>query len=232
MAFPQGKKESEQMSFKPENELGVMVLFAQQAQSVGYEILRVQATFPDMLVRKDDIDYEVEAEYLASNFKAHGHPPHKCDIILCWENDYPESPLPVLSLSDSSWKDQEIVVPSKEKREILYWKNKAQQLQKHLDALESNQVRLEASPDDIVRLLKKIGSAANTLRVLAKSPLLTHSEIAEIAGTSRSLVGYHIRRLIEEGLVAESDIYGYEILIDLPAEFLMQEQKGNDSDVD
>jgi hypothetical protein len=40
----------------------------------------------------------IEFEYLSKNFLAHGHRVDKCDIIVCWINNWPECPLEVIEL--------------------------------------------------------------------------------------------------------------------------------------
>lgn len=40
----------------------------------------------------------IEFESCSSNFRAHGHDPAGCDLIVCWEHDWPECPLEVISL--------------------------------------------------------------------------------------------------------------------------------------
>ncbi|MBD3351570.1 MAG: hypothetical protein GF364_08790 [Candidatus Lokiarchaeota archaeon] len=40
----------------------------------------------------------IEFEYVSSNFQQHGHDPHQCDLIVCWEHDWKDCPLEVLEL--------------------------------------------------------------------------------------------------------------------------------------
>ena len=110
--------------FEPENELGVIVLFAQQCEEVGFEILSIQSAFPDALVRRGDVEYRVEFELLSSNFYKHRHDPRKADLIICWQNDK-DCVLPVLALSEQEWRQKEIVLPSQTERELDYWKHRA-----------------------------------------------------------------------------------------------------------
>lgn len=42
----------------------------------------------------------IEFEVAASGFQAHGHDPGGCDLIVCWVNDWPQSPIPVLELKE------------------------------------------------------------------------------------------------------------------------------------
>lgn len=108
----------------PVNEQGVIVLFAQQAEKAGFEIVEIHAEFPDSVARKNGVEYRIEFEYQSSNFRAHKHDVRKCDIIVCWERDS-KSVLPILALSEHGWETTEIVMPSDSDRDIEYWRQRA-----------------------------------------------------------------------------------------------------------
>ena len=40
----------------------------------------------------------IEFEFYARNFIAHGHDAEKCDMLVCWENDWEKCPLEVVEL--------------------------------------------------------------------------------------------------------------------------------------
>jgi hypothetical protein len=40
----------------------------------------------------------IEFEYQSRNFLLHGHAITGCDLIICWENNWPERPLEILEL--------------------------------------------------------------------------------------------------------------------------------------
>lgn len=88
----------------PENEQGVVVLFSQQAEEAGFEIVSIQHRFPDAIIKHKGEEYRAEFEFKASNFIAHKHDPRGCDLIICWEDDSPlDFPLPILALSKPGW---------------------------------------------------------------------------------------------------------------------------------
>ena len=120
--------------FTPENEMGVIVLFSQQAESKGFEITKIQSAFPDAIVRWRDQDYKVEFEYVSSNFDRHGHDPRGADLIICWERDC-DSILPILALSETDWAEQEIELPSEIEREVVYWRLRAIQAERDFTKL-------------------------------------------------------------------------------------------------
>jgi len=109
----------------PENEVGVIILFAQQAKLADFEIVSAKSAFPDAIVEKNGQKYKVEFEYKASNFLAHGHDVRAVDLIVCWENDYADSILPVLALSEDNWPQTSLDLPTHLLREATYWKQRA-----------------------------------------------------------------------------------------------------------
>jgi hypothetical protein len=87
----------------PVNEQGVVFLFGMVAFELGYIIESVQEGYPDCegkrRVGPDAWErVRIEFEYLSRTFRDHGHDPASCDLIICWEDNWPEAPLPVLAL--------------------------------------------------------------------------------------------------------------------------------------
>lgn len=85
---------------KPVNEMGVVSLFSQYAQGLGFVIMEIQAPFPDATLYeiKTEKIIRAEFEYMGKNFVKHGHDPNQCDMLICWENDWSECPLRVIEL--------------------------------------------------------------------------------------------------------------------------------------
>jgi hypothetical protein len=92
------------MVYAPLNEAGVILLFARVMDDLGIIYESSPPGFPDMVGRRKVGNawqrVRIEFEYKSSNFKQHGHDPSKCDIIVCWEHDWPECPLEVIELRD------------------------------------------------------------------------------------------------------------------------------------
>lgn len=91
------------MATAPVNELGVVFLFGMLAKQLGFLVLRIQAEFPDcealrQMEEKRWQGTRIEFELLSRNFLDHGHDPAKCDLIVCWEHNWPDCPLEVLEL--------------------------------------------------------------------------------------------------------------------------------------
>ncbi len=87
----------------PINEQGVVYLFGMVARELGFLVEGVATEFPDCdakRITKSGL-YEtvkIEFEYKAGNFRLHGHDPARCDLVVCWENDWPTCPVEVLEL--------------------------------------------------------------------------------------------------------------------------------------
>jgi hypothetical protein len=85
------------MAHAPVNEAGVMFAFGVLAQRLGFVVKRWQVEFPDCQAAREMAkgqwqDVNVEVEMYSRNFVAHKHDPKKCDVIVCWINNWPECP--------------------------------------------------------------------------------------------------------------------------------------------
>jgi hypothetical protein len=80
----------------PQNELGVVYLFAHVAKRLHLRVEEIRPKFPDCIAFKRTGDSEkqvrIEFEYKSSNFKTHKHDPKGCDLIVCWHHDWPDMP--------------------------------------------------------------------------------------------------------------------------------------------
>ena len=90
----------------PVNEQGVTFLFGAVAQKLGFAVLHVQSAFPDCEALREIEPgrwqrTRIELEYKSRNFLAHMHDPQKCDLIVCWEHNWPDCPLEVLELKSA-----------------------------------------------------------------------------------------------------------------------------------
>jgi hypothetical protein len=89
----------------PINEQGVVYLFGMVSLELGYIVEAIQSAYPDCEAKRC-IDTKqnrwqrvrIEFEYRSRNFRDHGHDPSGCDLIVCWEHDWPECPLEVIEL--------------------------------------------------------------------------------------------------------------------------------------
>ena len=87
----------------PTNEFGVIFLFGAVAEPLGFQLLRIQGQYPDgealRLVADDRLQrVKIEFELKSRNFIHHGHNAAKCDLIVCWEHNWPECPVEVIEL--------------------------------------------------------------------------------------------------------------------------------------
>lgn len=89
--------------YEPINEQGTILLFAALAEDLHFMIEAIGAEFPDAHLRrlKPNDRWEpirAEFEFRASSFRDHKHNSKECDLIICWENDWPNAPIEVLEL--------------------------------------------------------------------------------------------------------------------------------------
>ncbi len=89
----------------PINEQGVVYLFGMVSSELGLIVEAVQSNFPDCEAKRC-VDHKhdrwqrvsIEFEYVSRNFRDHGHDPNGCDLIICWEHNWPECPIEVIEL--------------------------------------------------------------------------------------------------------------------------------------
>jgi hypothetical protein len=89
----------------PINEQGVIYLFGIVSRELGFSVEALQQGFPDCQGKYlHDKNHKlwakarIEFEFRASNFRGHGHNQDECDVIVCWENDWPDCPLRIVEL--------------------------------------------------------------------------------------------------------------------------------------
>jgi hypothetical protein len=87
----------------PVNEAGVIFLFGAMAEQMGFQMLRIQAEYPDGEALRTMAEnrlqrVKIEFEYESRNFLRHNHDAAFCDLIVCWEDNWPDSPLEVIEL--------------------------------------------------------------------------------------------------------------------------------------
>jgi hypothetical protein len=84
------------LHYAPENELGVVFLFAHLARKWRLRIDAIQSKFPDCIafqkVQGREKRIRIEFEHRSRNFKTHRHDPAKCDWLVCWEDNWPDAP--------------------------------------------------------------------------------------------------------------------------------------------
>jgi predicted transport protein len=84
------------MMYSPLNEMGVVFLFGKVVEDLNMYIEEIKPGYPDCIARrfvgKGWEEIAIEFELNAKNFLQHKHDPKQCDILVCWENDWPDCP--------------------------------------------------------------------------------------------------------------------------------------------
>lgn len=88
---------------EPINEQGVVFLFGMVAKELGFLVEGVASSYPDCIAKRKVKGglYEpvnIEFEFEASSFRKHKHDAKSCDLLICWENDWPGCPVEVIEL--------------------------------------------------------------------------------------------------------------------------------------
>jgi hypothetical protein len=91
------------LGFAPVNEMGVVFLFGAMARQLGFIVTSMGTPFPDSEAFREVEPgrwqhVRIEIEFQSRNFLQHLHDPKKCDLIVCWEHNWPECPLEVVEL--------------------------------------------------------------------------------------------------------------------------------------
>ena len=90
--------------YSPMNENGVIFMFGKIIEDLNMYVEEIKPGFPDCVGRRfSGKGWErvyIEFEYKSSNFKEHKHNVKDCDVVVCWEHDWPECPIEVIELKD------------------------------------------------------------------------------------------------------------------------------------
>lgn len=203
------------MSFEPQNEMGVIILFASMMQAAGWKIIEIGAAFPDASLSKNGETWKTEFEYRASNFLTHRHDVRECDLVICWENDYPDCPLPVLELKDSNWINKEIRKGNPLLNEIEYWRQKALKAEKQLSVLRDRiSSHSKPEPQQVIKLdrVNKIQHRRNMIFQHIKM----HGDpgasvLGEQFGVDRGTIYRDLDALVNDGSIYKNGDGGYHI---------------------
>nr|MDO8100085.1 hypothetical protein [Candidatus Njordarchaeota archaeon] len=85
--------------FRVENEAATRYVFDRFHDKLGYKVLYARDDCPDYsLEDTTGKKIEAQAEHYAHAFKEHGHPTEGIGLIICWADDWPDSPIPKLVL--------------------------------------------------------------------------------------------------------------------------------------
>jgi hypothetical protein len=91
------------LQHEPLNEQGVVFLFGMVARDLGFLVESITPGYPDCTAKQavwegNRAHYEpvnIEFEFKSRNFN---HDPSECDLVVCWEHNWPDCPIPVLEL--------------------------------------------------------------------------------------------------------------------------------------
>ena len=87
----------------PVNEQGVIFLFGMICGDLGYVVEILKPGFPDCEAKREVRPgvwrrVRIEFEFRSRTFRTHRHDSSQCDVIVCWENNWPNCPIEVQEL--------------------------------------------------------------------------------------------------------------------------------------
>ena len=80
--------ENAPMQYAPQNELGVVFLFAHVAKRLRLKVETIRPQYPNCIAYqktgRGEKPVRIEFEYRSRNFRAHRHKVKHCDWLVCW----------------------------------------------------------------------------------------------------------------------------------------------------
>lgn len=170
-----------------QNELGVIVVFAQSCEQNGWKINHIQSGFPDAIIQNEGGDtYRAEFELCSSNFKSHQHDLCQCEVIICWENDWSDCPLTVWSMKN--WDNPIIVIANPKDLLIASLTIENQRLKRKIAKRQATRV----APQAIELNERQIAM----LEIMRESPKANFTQLGEALKVSRPTATKDARALI------------------------------------
>jgi hypothetical protein len=84
------------MQYAPENELGVVFLFAELSRRWRLRVETIRPGYPDCIAYQKvggrERQVRIEFEFRSRNFFSHRHKARGCDWLVCWEHNWPACP--------------------------------------------------------------------------------------------------------------------------------------------
>lgn len=171
-----------EVHFPIEKEKDVLHAFLMFFRQLGFtKVLKIQEEFPDLvLVNERGNEIKAEVEFKSSNYEMHRHSLKGCELIICWEDDWKESPLPRLELNKR--------IKSPVFSEFISNFENSEELNKYkiCDALS------EPTRTEILQHL---------MLAYPKSLMITDLKKATSKDISNTTMYFHLRKLREAGLV-------------------------------
>lgn len=195
--------------FEPSNEQGTILMFSLGAESAGWKITEIRTAYPDAVLERNGEKWRVEFEYKASSFITHKHDTRECDLIICWENDYDDCPLPIIELKNKQWRSENPVKCEQWRKEVEYWKQRATLAERQLNAIRNRiksdrrQDRLDAGEELTTEsALLKTEQRLNTLiDTLLNTGWHGVKPLADALKVSRTTVYKDLDTLVARGLL-------------------------------
>lgn len=192
-------------NFVPRNEQGVVVLFAMLAKEIGWEFVEIGASFPDAILCKNGEVWRVEFEFRASNFIDHKHDIRECDMIVCWENDYIDCPLPIISLNKPDEIGRTYIKCDQYLKEIAYWKNRASRAEQRVKVLSRSvkdaRSQIQASQRELTSSERQ--RCEEVTKVVSENRVRTWDDLEAVSGWAKKTAQRYGKLAKDAGYIAK-----------------------------
>ena len=195
--------------FNPTNEQGTSLVFSLNAEAARWKIIDIRSACTDALLENDGGIWRVEFEHKSANFITHKHDIRECNLIICWENDYPDCPLPIIELKNEGWVNSNPVKIQQWQKEVEYWRQRALLAERQVHSIrrklksDKRQERLDAGDE----LTSKSALLNTEQRLISLADIIQNSKwsgvqaLAKALGVSRTTVYADLETLSVRGLL-------------------------------
>ena len=196
--------------FKPTNEQGAIAVFFASAEQAGWTTVEIGTAFPDAILEKDGETWRTEFEYKARNFVLHNHDARECDLIICWENDFPESAIPIIELSNPEWVNVSLEKGNALLQKIAYWKQRALKSEKNLARTQLTMRNAKLHASNPKREFTIFDRQKEVLKILLKTEsaeLFNAAEVGRELGKTAQTIRNDKKSLIKQGYWQNGDVW-------------------------
>ena len=187
----------------PKNEQGVVMLFGMLAKEHGWGVVSIRAAYPDAVLHDGNgSEWVTEFEFMASNFIDHKHDHRECDLIVCWENDYPKCSLPIIELKSRSFGS--IYRSTMAEKTAEYWMLRCfRSERKRKDLIAIVKADMEVRP---IGKLSTEERRAELLKLAKDNPHITVVDLSKRLGAVRNTIKSDLDALQSAGLIHRNGV--------------------------
>jgi len=191
--------------FIPKNEQGVVMLFGLLAQQHGWGVVSIRSEYPDAVLRDGNgEEWIAEFEFMASNFVEHKHDHRECDLIVCWENDYPKCSLPIIELKSQAFGS--ITKSTLSQKAAEYWMLRCLRAERKFKEIISDKKEQKQGEVSFTTKLSTEERREELLKLAKQNPHITVVDLSKRLGAVRNTIKSDLDALQSAGLIHRNGI--------------------------